>query len=307
MPIRRKTKQRATFRPETYQLIKQIFIGFGLFLLVGVLLYGIWYGTRLEQVTITQVEVTGQQTVTEEYLLHEINAALDEHIVLGLIPNRFTFMYPRQQITAALEAVPRIATVELETKQRNTLSVKVEEYVPDALWCSYESLDSCYFLNSDGQAFAPSPRLSGGSFIRYVYQGNEPERGAFLVAENILADIDWFMMHLQQLFNFYPILVALYEDDRVTYSAADGRQILITLRQGVDETLQFLEVFFGSEEYSHLRTESFVYIDARFGNRIFVKEFPLDEVDDTESGELATTTIMTATSSVSGDLTEDEE
>lgn len=307
MPTRRNAKQKFTLRPETRVLIKQIFIGVGLFLLVGLLLYGIWYSTRLEQVTVSKVEVTGQQTVSEERLLHEINSILDENIVLGLVPNRFTLMYPKQQIASALKAVPRIAEAEIETSNRNLLSVRVVEYVPDALWCNYSKLDNCYFLNDEGVAFAASPRLTGGSFIRYVYQGKDPSSGASLIERQRLEDIDWLMFYLQELFNFYPILIALYEDDRVIYSSADGKQILITLRQEIDETLQYLEVFFGSEEFFHLRTESFEYIDARFGNRIFVKEFPVVEVDDVESGELGTTTITTATSSVPGDLTEDEE
>ncbi len=307
MPDRRKRKKRISIRPETYILIKQCIIGFFLFSLVGLIIYGIWYVTRLEQVTIDQVEVTGHQTVAEERIQQKTNAVLDESAVLGLIPNRFTFTYPRQQIEAVLQEIPRIAKVEIEIKNRTTVMVTVEEYVPDALWCDYDSLETCYFLNDEGVAFAPSPRLSGGSFIRYVRSGRDPERNLSLIEEIVLEDIDWFMFHLQQLFNFYPILIALYEDDRVVYTTADGRQILITLRQGVDETLQHLEVFFGSEEFLHLRDESFEYIDARFGNRIFLKEFPTEEEDEQGEDEIATTTIMTATSTEPQDLTNTDE
>ena len=63
-------------RPETKQLLKNISIGLGVFLLVGLVLYGVWQGTRADFATINTVEVSGGETISHDRVRTEVAALL---------------------------------------------------------------------------------------------------------------------------------------------------------------------------------------------------------------------------------------
>ena len=84
-------------RPETKQLLKNISIGLGVFLLVGVILYGVWHGTRVQVLTINEVVVTGGETISHQAVADDVSQLLEGEYA-RFIPRRFAWTYPEKEI-----------------------------------------------------------------------------------------------------------------------------------------------------------------------------------------------------------------
>jgi GDP-D-mannose dehydratase len=60
--------------------------------------------------------------------------------------------------------------------------------------------------------------------------------------------------------------------DEVIYHLANESFIKASLRQSVEATLSNLSTVLRSEEFAHLQTSNFHYIDLRFGSKVFINE-----------------------------------
>ncbi len=264
-----------TLEPQKVLLIKQALIGCGLVLFLGGILTGIWYGTRLEAVTISEVVVTGGDTVDHELVQQMVESVLVGSY-FGLIPKRFTYLYPEQSISQAVLNIDRLAEVTVERSGRTGLTIAIVEHVPTALWCTAGG-DDCMFLNAAGIAFAPAPGLTGGSLLR-IYDTNSSPR-----LHQSLYDADQFghlldlIKRLESEIGWGANVVVRDAGDRVTIRTVSDAELFVRLEQPVSHTIHYLTSLLGADGYEHLSEQSFAYIDLRFGNRIFVNESLLAE------------------------------
>ena len=279
-------------RPETKQLLKNISIGFGIFLLVGLLLYGVWYGTRLPSLTIDDVVVTGGETISREQVATDVNILLGGEYA-RFIPRRFAWTYPEREIMEKILEVDRIKDPVVQRRGKQ-LQITVAEYKPIALWCGAQNPDDCVFLDTDGYGFAATPDLTGGAFVRYVRIGEPASTSNMFTVQHDFV----LLRELVLLLDEYGWPVATVELDQardVFVYLAGGGELKITLLQTPSETLDNLQTILSNDEYSHLEPGKFEYIDLRFGNKVFVNEFgaPVEEVKT----EAATSTTQNAASS----------
>jgi len=282
----RKQKRKAPINPATLQLIKQLVKGFLFFLAVGLLLASVWYVSRLEALTLKEIEVVGMETLNKV----EIEAAVQpllEGTYLGLIPRRFAWFYPEEAVVKAVSDIPKIKTVSLKVEDSKRLAFNVTEYFPDALWCDYANRSQCYFFDETGYGFAQAPNLTGGSLLRFFTLQTNPERGVnpFVGTDYQAAKDFAFKLEASGWF------VRTIEIDAVRdafFSLVDGGEIKITLTEDASQAFSYLDTLRASKEFSHLKPGGFQYLDLRFGTKVFVNE---------ESVAVATSTATTSLSS----------
>jgi len=259
-------------------------------LVVGGMVYGVWYVTRLPAFTVTSIEVEGGETITHE----SVRAVVDDTLQGAhafLIPRRFVYFYPHEDIVAALEQVPRIRDVHVDIKNRTTLTVTFSEYIPHALWCTSLEGESCTFITDEGYAFAEAPPLRGGTFIRHIIIDREPERGVEAFSETDIRRIDALIESFENELNLRTYAVVRTSAGDEEYHLVNGGHILVAPTMSVQDTFDNLQSVLQSAEFAHITSGGFNYIDLRFGNRVFVRE----TMEDTQvATSTATTTDETS-------------
>jgi hypothetical protein len=264
--------------PGTVIIIKQVFLGILVFSTVAALITIVWYLTRINSLTIDTVTVSGGVTISEGFVINKVNEQL-EGAYLKLIPKRFTFFYPEEIIYANVKSIERIKNVNLEKKSKKEIHVSFDEYMPDNLWCSYGTVDDCYFIDEEGYSFTQAPSLTGGSLVRYYLTSSKAEVGQspftpedyknteVFIAK--LADKGWFVNRVE---------IDAVRD--VFYTMARGSELKASLTEGAEKPFSNLETIIQSKEFSHLEPGNFQYVDLRFGTRVFVNEELLVSTDE---------------------------
>ena len=280
-------------------LVRQIILGSLLFLALGFFGYGVWYGTRLPAVTLTTITVVGGETVQAAAITEQAEAVL-EGSYFHLIPYRFSYLYPRANIAAAIAEHPRVKQVYVERTSRHELTIAFEEYRPVALWCLSPEATDCLFLDKTGYAFVKAPVLEGAAFVRYVDSnaelavGTSPFVGDRIVATNAFID----QVHNDLAINITAVERQGRSDLR--YHVAGGGEILVSEVLPLSDTLVNLATILQSPEFEHLEPGSFRYIDLRFGNKIFINE-ELDTVTTTPTATEAVGSVEIETTPSSED------
>lgn len=256
--------------PNTLVLLKQIGIGVSLLALVALCVTGIWYGTRMDIVTIDSIDVSGGETINHDHVRSVVEQQLEGEY-LGLIPYRFTYFYPQQAVVDSVAAIERVHSVRVERSERRRLAVSFDEYIPRALWCATIESDECFFLSQVGYAFAVAPRLAGGSFVRFVHLGEEPMAGRLITGHDeyvtalrlvdLFAEQGWYISHIE-----------LDSVGDAFLRVTGGGELKVALTTPAEVTVENLFVVLTSDAFSHIAPGNFEYVDLRFGSKVFVSE-----------------------------------
>lgn len=282
--------------PNTILLLKQVGVGIFFFLLLGLVLTSIWFFTRLEFFTISTIEVEGGETISSDVVRTAAEQTLTGSYI-KFIPYRFTWFYPKDDVVTAVNAIDRVYNAELEVEHRTTLRITFDEYLPAALWCPEGvsvSEETCLFLDDRGFAFAPAPRLTGASFVRFVTIGTPPAVDTFALAEADMASAQSLIRLLDESGWYIEVVEADAVSDAFLFVEGGG-QFIVSLLASPEETISNLETILSSEEFAHIAPGNFEYIDLRFGNKVFVNESTPDVAVSSSSAsssdEIFTTTV----------------
>lgn len=261
-----RTKRQA--RSITFRVLVGLFV---MFIFAG-LAFAVWYVTRLPMFTITEITVDGGKTISHS----EIDAIVARELTgnyLALVPHRFTYLYPKERIETALSTEPRMYDVRVGKKDAKTLYVTFKEYIPQALWCGgADDAAPCFFITTEGYAFYEAPPLRGGAFVRHITEGRTPQLRANVFSSSEMERMQLFIDALLREFEFRVSAVVHTIDGDEQYVLSNGGEIRINPNEDTQTTFDNLRSLISSEEYQHLRTDYFQYIDLRFGDRLFVNE-----------------------------------
>lgn len=267
MHIDRKTKLKKERRSsrKVFRIIKAIFY----LLLVGGVLYGVWYLTHLPNLSITQIVVEGGETVDEGALRSKLDSLLAGNYV-GIVSRRFIYAYPRKALLASVSEFPRVSKGDI-TRKGTTLTVSLGEFTPLALWCS-ESSTPCFYVNEAGIAYDEAPSLRGSLLSRYVTTDVTPVLGG----EPLNEDVQYLVTELRRLLRInHQFLIERVEytkDKDIFFHLAGGGVLMFTSNQKPETVYQNLLSILESEEFMYLRPGNFNYIDLRFGQKVFIGE-----------------------------------
>jgi hypothetical protein len=260
-------QRKRRLHPDTAILIRQISIGVLFFSFLALVLAGIWYGTRIESLNIKTVTVSGGETISHDEVKARVEAQLTG-TYLRLIPKRFVYLYPHEDIVTAVSGTERIRSVTVATINNTELLVTFDEYISDGLWCKKNG-DECVFVDSAGYAFAKAPQLTGGAFVRFFTTGKDPEVGQFIGSPE---DYAW-LKTFNGLLASDKWIVSTIEIDSAKdayFTIASGGEFKVSLTVTPEETMNNLRTVLSNEDFSDVAPGDFQYIDLRFGNKVFV-------------------------------------
>lgn len=289
---KRRTKRPAREKSPRTVLIRQFMVGFlllGVFAAIGA---GVWYGTRIDGLTISSVTIEGGETITHEEIRSIASRTLDG-AYFTLVPRRFAWTYPREEIIAAIRENGRVKDVQVVRESGTEIHIAFSEYDPAWLWCATMTARPCAFLAEDGYAFTMAPLITGASFARYVDPNRPPKAGEHAFASEQSARFRTFAAGVHDRFGFSVSAIEQLAAGEWSFHLAHGGVLKTAETVSVEETLANLDTILSSSEFTHLRTSPFAYIDLRYGNKVFVMEHELEaqiepetmaeeEVDETD-------------------------
>ncbi len=287
-PVRLKEKQkgkaaRRIMDPNKRMLMRQLVIGFALFLVFALIVAGVWYGTRISSLSITTIEVRGGETIDHAVVEAGVRSQL-EGAYLGLIPKRFAWWYPQAAVYDAVRGIPRVKDPQIERSSGTVLSVTFDEYVPFALWCVDRTDSDCLFIDETGYAFTAAPKLTGGALIRYHSLGAAPKVGDHMTSSQYLKTMSDFMQFVSRDAHFEISSVEFDSADDVFYILAGGGELRATLHDPAVQVFENLQAILSSKEFTHIKPGNFQYIDLRFGSKVFVNEEKIGVASSTDTG-----------------------
>lgn len=264
-------QRRRPLDPRTVVLLKQGALGLILLVVIGLFGTGLWYGTRVEFLTLQHVTIDGGETINHDLVRREVETVLDGEYI-GLVPRRFAWWYPHAEILSRVTNIPRVKDPMIERVSGTELSVSFAEYIPHALWCAGKGSDDCFFIDSTGFAFTHAPRLEGGAFPRFHTIGTVPALRTQMIPTDDLRSIEILRARIS---DELALPIAYVETDMmrdVFLGVAGGGEIKATLRMSPEETYENLRTILASPDFSDVAPGNFQYIDLRFGNKVFVND-----------------------------------
>jgi cell division septal protein FtsQ len=256
--------------PDTAVLLKQIGIGFLVLSTIALLLVGVWYGTRINSLTITTIEIYGGETISHQELQKLSEQALEGNYI-GLIPKRFSWFYPEEDVYKALQSNDRVHNILINREGGTKLKIDFDEYIPTALWCTETDKGDCFFVDQDGFSFSKAPSLVGGSFLRFITTEREPKVRETLMDKSLLEAIFSLVAKLAEQ-NWFVSSIEIDQVNDVFLKIAGGGEIKVSLNDPQEKIIENLLVILNSPEFTHIKPGNFQYIDLRFGSKVFVNE-----------------------------------
>ena len=275
--------RRKQINPSTLLLLKNIGIGVLVISAVSLLFTAVWHGTRLPALTIIEVEARGGETI-DLVAVESVTQEFLEGDYLGMIPYRFAWLYPKEQLREKISEIERVFNVAFKVHDRNILLITFDEYIPYALWCQSLEEQKCVFLDAEAYGFAQAPQLSGGNFLRFVTSGREPTPGEALVEAGGFSNLETLI----KLFEQQGWLISHVEIDQVGdvfLAVVGGGEFKVQASDDPVKVVQNLLVVLESDQFQHIAPGNFQYIDLRFGNKVFVNEEPLEEETEVSDEE----------------------
>ncbi|MBY0538273.1 hypothetical protein K2P47_02650 [Patescibacteria group bacterium] len=270
--VRNKGKiKRRVIDPSKIMLLKQLGIGAAIFSLLGLIVAGLWYGTRVNFLTISDITVVGGETIPHE-VVKKITTETLQGTYIGIIPRQFAWSYPHEEIIKNISQIPRMKDPQVQRENGRTLTITFSEYEPYALWCAERGSEDCLFVDKTGYAFGAAPKLSGGAFLRYRTLGRDMQIGTVMAERRDIDTMEQFVKLVEDNLQFSITQIETDTAGDVFYILAGGGEFKATLRDDAETVFDNLRAILASEEFKDVKPGNFQYIDLRFGNKIFVNE-----------------------------------
>ncbi len=283
--------KRRVIDPSKIMLLKQLGICAAIFSILGLLVAGLWYGTRVSFLTLTDIVVEGGETIPHEAVQKVVMDTM-QGTYIGIIPRQFAWWYPEEEIIKNISQIPRMKDPTVTRDNGRSLTIRFSEYEPYALWCDERSSENCLFVDKMGYAFGASPKLSGGAFLRYRTLGRDMQVGAVMAERRDIDTMEQFVKLVEDNLQFSITQIETDTAGDVFYILSGGGEFKATLRDDATKVFDNLRAILASDEFKDVRPGNFQYIDLRFGNKVFVNE---------EMGGVGTST-ATSTESESPDI-----
>lgn len=247
-----------------------------IFLLLCLLLWGLSALSHSSKLNIQTVLVSGNSAVSTDAVVSVALDALKGSNFL-IFSSANTFWYPKQQITDTLKySYSWIDTISISRVNLTTIEVKIKERAPVAVWCglNIEKPIPCRLVDAQGILFAKAPEFSGAAYIKlYGPLTSATWKGANFFSQIGLDHILAFIKKLPEL-GFQPVAVMVTGTNEYDVLMDSGTRISVRVLDTVPSIVSNLDSLLTQKQFVQSQIKNFsdlVYIDARFGNKIFYK------------------------------------
>lgn len=249
------------------------------------------YISHRASIRISKIELTGGVLVGEKDLETKTLKYLEgSHI--WLFPRGNAFWYPKGGLRSYLkDNFKRIDTIELNLKDFHTLSIKITERKPIAIWCKGSPIETssfstgvssttsevvvdtsvCFFIDQNSTIFAPSPIFSGDAYFKYygLLDAGSPIGLEYIASTTQFMEINKFVNSLKSL-SLRPQYVVAKDNNEFIAIISGGGQIFFDTKKPLSSVFENLEALLETTMLSK-SLNNLDYIDLRYGNKLFYK------------------------------------
>jgi hypothetical protein len=272
-----------------------------LFFGIVVILILLAYLSRINTLNISKVEVSGNQVVDT----NAIQAVATEQMsgkYLWIFPKTNVFLYPKNAIINQLQGkFKRLEDINLSIKNNKTLEISLAERKALYTWCGITPPDAtvvttppsttdCYFVDENGYIFDKAPYFSGDVYFKFYGSPDVGQQEFSSCGASLDPSGCYFSKnYIKQLVSFRDILVGFDLKPVAMYVTNDG-DVQVFLSKGNSSAIGPQIIFKINDDYQNvaenleaalttdpLKTEfknkysSLLYIDLRFGNKVYYK------------------------------------
>lgn len=264
--------QKLVKREREWKSAKIIFI----VVLFGGLLWGLSALSYSSKINVQTILVSGNSVVSTDDVLAIANDALKGRDFF-IFSNANILWYPKKEIIDMLQySYSWIDTVSVSRINSTTIAIKIKEREPVAVWCglSQEKQIPCQLIDSDGYLFAKAPEFSGAAYIKlYGPLTSANWRGAEFYSQSGLDHILQFTKSLPEI-GFQPLVAAVTSANVYDVFMDSGTRISAQTSDLVPSIISNIDSLLSQKLFAESQMSNFsnlVYIDARFGNKLFYK------------------------------------
>ncbi len=243
-----------------------------LFLLL-IIFFSLAYISRTPSLNISSVEITGNKIVDTE----AIKIAVKKEIAgnyLWFFPKTNLFLYPEKNIENNLHGeFKRLKDINFLLENNKILKISVTERIALYIWCEdtpTTETEKCYFLDDTGYIFDEAPYFSEGVYFKFYGS-------------------DFLETNLKKLISFKKTLetmglkpVALYKEENgdvkiflsTKNSSSTEPEIIFKIDSDLSIMAENLQMALNTEPLRsnfENKYSSLLYIDLRFGNKVYYK------------------------------------
>jgi hypothetical protein len=245
--------------------------------LSAALLTGIVLLSRISKISISTVNIAGNNAITSGEILAVADQELSGHY-LFVIPKRDIFIYPKAKIKAAiLRNFKRISKVDIRINNLKEITITVSEREGKYLWC--ESAEKCWFADGTGYIFDDAPNFSGAAYPE-ISGGLDLSANPDPIGQTVLDNAEF-----ERLVKFYsdagtilsPVkfgAITIEPDDYKFSIIGSGGYLIFKKENDFDKILENLDSAANSEP---LKTDlaknlpNLLYLDLRFDDKVYFK------------------------------------
>lgn len=262
---------------------RKLFVGKAIlsFFFLGLLFLVVFYFLNAPVMAITGVKVDGagytSATLLESKVKDELQGKYGH-----LISRANSLFFPRQRIEDDItENFPAVESARVSRSDFHTLSIKITERKPFALWCAGEitavpgESDKCFFFDKDGFIFTKASDPLPLALLTYsgaLSKKDDPIGQRFLTADT-LHSLSAFLEFLPAL-NLKPLFIVAGSSGEIEAHIEGNHKLLLRTGMSYDTALQNLESLFDDASLDWKEKgipATLEYIDLRFDNKVFYK------------------------------------
>ncbi len=265
-------------------ILNKIFLSFLGLLAIFILLA---YFSHFDSLNINEIQIVGNKTVDAEAIKTTVKQQVAGKY-LWFFPKTNILFYPKNSIRNELQdKFKRLKDINFSIKNNKVLEVSLSERVAKYTWCGADlplvdaENQKCYFLDEDGYVFDEAPYFSGEIYFKFYGLEN-------INTNNPLGSY-FFKQNFKQLISFKDILVSIGLKPAALDITDDG-DIEIFLSRGSSSTTGPKIIFKADADFQNVaenleaalvteplqsklknKYSSLLYIDLRFGNKVYYK------------------------------------
>lgn len=239
------------------------------------------------------------QTIVVESNTEHIDGIVEEYFekenkktLFGLVPRTTIISSFGGVKKKILKENPVVRTVDISFELPHTMYVNVTPRKHGGIWCSaYGGNEQCFFYGRDGVIFEDAPSATRGFLLRFVRDAreNEFELGDAVLTEQEMQEIDLLYKALGAI-SEQPTYITIEDVQEIRAGFFGGWEVYFSRKDPLVAQVENVNHVLESE--IKRRKNELIYIDARFGNRLFyrykttpVPQNPTPETEQQPTGE----------------------